>query len=144
VIPNEVKIEGTFRTMNEEWRAKAHVLMVKLAEGLAESMGGTCEFNIVKGYPFLTNDEKLTQRSQQWAAEYLGAENVVELPMRMTAEDFAYYSQEMPACFYRLGTGNAAKGIVSPIHTETFNVDEDCLETGMGLMAWLAVKELGN
>jgi amidohydrolase len=144
VIPNEVKIEGTFRTMDEEWRAKAHALMVKLAGGLAESMGGTCEFNIVKGYPFLTNDQQLTQRSQQWAAEYLGAENVVDLPMRMTAEDFAYYSQEMPACFYRLGTGNAAKGIVSPIHTETFNVDEDCLVVGMGLMAWLAVKELEN
>ncbi len=144
VIPNEIKIEGTFRTMNEEWRARAHTLMQKMAEGMAESMGGTCEFNIVKGYPFLINDEKLTQRSQRWAAEFLGAENVVELPMRMTAEDFAYYSQEMPACFYRLGTGNAAKGIVSPIHTDTFNVDEDSLETGMGLMAWLAVKELGN
>ncbi|MCB9338034.1 MAG: amidohydrolase [Lewinellaceae bacterium] len=144
VIPNEVKMEGTFRTMDEAWRAKAHSLMKKMAESMAESMGGTCSFDIVKGYPFLINEEALTLRARQGAIEYLGEENVVELPIRMTAEDFAYYSQVMPACFYRLGTGNVSKGIVSPIHTDTFDVDEDSLKTGMGLMAWLAVKELEN
>ncbi len=144
VIPNEVKMEGTFRTMDEEWRSKAHGLMKKMAETLAESMGGHCDFRIERGYPFLKNDEVLTLRSRQHAVEYLGDENVVDLPMRMTAEDFAYYSQKIPACFYRLGTGNMAKGITSPIHTDTFDVDEDSLLVGMGLMSWLAVKEVGR
>jgi amidohydrolase len=142
VIPNEVKMEGTFRTMDEDWRAKAHILMKKMAETLAESMGGSCDFQIMKGYPFLKNNEPLTLRSRQFAVEYLGEGNVVDLPMRMTAEDFAYYSQLIPACFYRLGTGNLARGITSPIHTDTFDVDEDSLLVGMGLMSWLAVREL--
>lgn len=142
VIPNEVKLEGTFRTMDEKWRAEAHEWMMKIATGTAESLGGTVDFEIRKGYPFLINDEPLTRRSFDWAVEYLGEENVVELPIRMTAEDFSYYSQEMPACFYRLGTGNKAKGITSPVHTDTFDVDERSLEIGMGLMSYLAIKEL--
>ncbi len=144
IIPNEVKLEGTFRTMNEEWREKAHQQMATMAEGIASSMGGFCEFHIEKGYPFLHNDEVLTKKAKLLAEEYLGKENVVDLPIRMTAEDFAFYSQQMPACFYRLGTGNVAKGITSSVHTNTFDVDEDCLLTGMGLMSWLAIKELKN
>lgn len=142
VIPNEVKLKGTFRTMDEKWRFEAHRRMKKIAEGIAESMGGICELDIVVGYPFLVNDDNLTLRTRQFAAEYLGSENVVDLPIRMTAEDFAYYSQQMPACFYRLGTGNTTKGITSPIHTNTFDVDEECLKIGSGLMAYFAIKEL--
>lgn len=142
IIPGEVKLEGTFRTMDETWRAKAHRLMKKMAESIADGMGGSCEFEIHKGYPFLKNDETLTLRARTHAIEYLGEENVVDLPMRMTAEDFAWYSQKMPACFYRLGTGNVEKGITSSIHTDTFDVDEDSLQTGMGLMSWIALKEL--
>lgn len=144
VIPNEVKIEGTFRTMDEAWRKEAHKRMTKIAEGIAQGMGGACDFNIVKGLPFLVNHEGLTARAREFATEYLGAQNVVELPIRMTAEDFAYFSQHIPACFYRLGTGNLEKGISSPIHTNTFDVDENCLIPGTGLMAWLALRELGN
>ncbi len=143
VIPNEVKLEGTFRTMQEKWRAEAHKRMKRIAEQLAKSMGGACEFHIVKGYPVLHNHEALTARAKQWAIEYLGPNRVVDLPIRMTAEDFAYFSQEMPACFYRLGTGNPERGISSPVHTNTFDIDESALETGMGLMAWLALRELG-
>jgi amidohydrolase len=142
VIPNEVKLEGTFRTMDETWRDEAHNRMKKMAEAIAKSMGGACEFNIIKGYPVLHNDEALTPRAQAWAEEYLGADKVVTLPIRMTAEDFAWFSQKMPACFYRLGTGNPERGITSGIHTNTFDVDESALETGMGLMAWLALREL--
>ncbi|TXB65923.1 amidohydrolase [Vicingus serpentipes] len=142
VIPDEVKIEGTFRTMNEEWRAKAHQKMKKMAEDIAEGMGGECVFDIHVGYPFLVNDEELTARAKQGAIEYLGTENVVDLDLRMTAEDFAFYSQILPTCFYRLGVKNDQKQINSGLHTSTFNVDEDALETGMGLMAWLTVKEL--
>lgn len=144
VIPNEVKLMGTFRTMNEEWRAEAQKSMKKMAEGIAESMGGHCDFKIVHGYPYLINDEDLTLKAKRLAIEYLGSENVEDLSIRMTAEDFSYFTQKMPACFYRLGTGNLAKGITSPVHTDTFDVDESCLETSIGLMSWLAVKELGN
>ncbi|RMF29447.1 MAG: amidohydrolase [Bacteroidetes bacterium] len=141
VIPEAVHLEGTFRTLNEEWRAEAHARMQELAEGLARSMGGSCELRIVKGYPFLINDEQQTARARALAQAYLGPENVVDLPIRMTAEDFSYYSQQIPACFYRLGTGNPARGITSPVHTPTFDVDEACLEWGAGLLAFLAAAE---
>lgn len=142
IIPEEVKLEGTFRTMNEKWRFEAHQRMKTIAESIAEGMGGSCDFDIKVGYPVLYNEPELTTRARTYAQEFLGAENVVELPIRMTAEDFAYYSQQMPACFYRLGTGNPDKGLVSPIHTNTFNIDENALEIGMGLMAWMGVREL--
>lgn len=142
VIPNEVKIQGTFRTLDEEWRAKAHEKMTSIAKGIIEGMGGEVDFEIRKGYPFLKNDPELTNRSQQAAEEYLGKENVLDLNIWMAAEDFAYYSQEIEGCFYRLGTRNEAKGITSGVHTPTFDIDEDALEIGAGLMAFLAVSEL--
>lgn len=142
IIPNEVKLEGTFRTMDEKWRKEAHLRMKEIAESLVKSLGGACEFNIVKGYPVLFNNEILSAQTKQWAVDYLGKDKVVDLPPRMTAEDFAYYSQVMPACFYRLGTGNPERSITSPVHTDTFDIDEAALTTGMGLMAWLAVCSL--
>lgn len=142
IIPDEVSIEGTFRTMDEDWRKLAHKEIRKRAAEIAAEMGGSCDFNISVGYPYLVNDESLTNNAVNRAIDYLGAENVVELEQRMTAEDFAYYSQIMPGCFYRLGVKNEEKGISSGLHTDTFDVDENCLEIGMGLMAWLAVNQL--
>ncbi len=142
IIPNEVKIQGTFRTLNEEWRAKAHKHMVSIARGIVEGMGGELEFEVRKGYPFLKNAEELTSRAQLAAIEYLGEENVEDLDIWMAAEDFSYYTQEIDGCFYRLGTRNESKGIVSGVHTPTFDIDEDALEIGAGLMAWIAVNEL--
>lgn len=142
VIPDQVTLEGTFRTLNEEWRDEAHLRMKKMAVGIAESMGGSCEFNIVKGYPFLVNDDQLTDRVRSYTEEYVGKENIEELEIWMAAEDFAFYSHEAPACFYRLGVRNEQKGITSSVHTSTFDIDESALETGMGLMAWMALKEL--
>lgn len=144
VIPNEVYLEGTFRTMDEEWRAKAHEKMKKMAEGIAEAMGGSCDFNIVNGYPFLINEEKLTANARAFAEDYLGKENVVDLDLWMAAEDFAYFSQATDACFYRLGTGNISRGITSSVHTPTFDVDEDSLRLSTGLMTYIALKQLGN
>lgn len=144
IIPNEVKLEGTFRTMDESWRAEAHKRMKKMAEGIAESMGGSCDFNIVNGYPFLVNEEKLTAKVREYAVDYLGEENVLDIDIWMAAEDFAYYSQVSDACFYRLGIRNEAKGITSSVHTPTFNIDESALKTGVGLMAYTALKQLGN
>jgi len=142
IIPNEVKIEGTFRTLDEKWRAAAKIKMKKLAEGLAESMGGSCNFHILDGYPYLYNNEALTRRTRDFASQYMGEDNIVDLDIWMAAEDFAFYSQEIDACFYRLGVRNEAKGIVSNVHTPTFNIDEDALEIGSGLMAWMAISEL--
>jgi amidohydrolase len=144
VIPNEVYLEGTFRTMDEKWRSEAHIKMKKMAEGMAESMGGSCEFNIMRGYPFLINEEKLTASTRAFAEDYLGKENVLDLDIWMAAEDFAYYSQVADACFYRLGTRNESRGITSSVHTPTFDVEESALELSTGLMAYLAVKQLGN
>ena len=143
IIPNEVKIQGTFRTLDEAWRAKAHEEMRQIAEGIVEGMGGQLDFEIRKGYPFLKNEPALTARSVEAARAYLGAENVLDLDIWMAAEDFAFFSQQAPSCFYRLGVRNEKKGIKSPVHTSTFDIDETALETGIGLMSWMAVKELG-
>ena len=143
VIPDKVYLEGTFRTMDEQWRDEAHSRMKKMAEEIASAMGGKCDFNIHRGYPFLVNNEPLTERTRQWAVEYVGEENIEDLDIWMAAEDFAYYSQVAPACFYRLGVRNEKMGITSSVHTSTFNIDESALENGMGLMSWLAIRELG-
>ncbi|WP_345950573.1 M20 family metallopeptidase [Mucilaginibacter sp. PAMB04274] len=144
IIPNEVYLEGTFRTMDEKWRSEAHIRMKKMAEGIAESMGGSCEFNIMRGYPFLINEEKLTASVRGYAEDYLGKENVLDLDIWMAAEDFAYYSQVADACFYRLGTRNESRGITSAVHTPTFDVEESALTVSTGLMAYMALKQLGN
>lgn len=140
IIPNEVKLEGTFRTFSESWRKEAHVRMVQLAKGLVEGMGGEVDFRIEVGYPVVMNDEQLTHSAIEAAKEYLGEENVVPLDMRTTAEDFAYYSQQMPGCFYRLGTATPDGKKTAPVHNSRFDIDEQSLLTGMGLMAWLALK----
>ncbi len=144
VIPNEVTIEGTFRCMNEQWREEGLRRMKKLAEGMAEAMGGTCEFERVTGYPFLKNHPELTRRTRSATEAYMGQENVVDLDLWMAGEDFAFYSQVVDSCFYRLGTRNESRGIVSGVHTPTFDIDETALDIGPGLMAWLAVEELGR
>jgi amidohydrolase len=141
ILPNSIYLEGTFRTMDEDWRAKAHQKIRQIVEGICESFGAKADLEIRKGYPFLKNDPVLTRKMKKCAQDYLGAENVVDLDIWMAAEDFSYYTQEMPGCFYRLGTRNEEKGIVSGVHTPTFDIDEDALEIGCGLMAWLAVNE---
>ncbi len=142
VIPNAVRLKGTFRTMDEAWRAEALHRAQQIATGIAAALGGRAELEVIRGYPFLKNDPDLTARAFAYATTYLGPDQVTELPKRMTGEDFAFYSHHIPACFYRLGTGNPARGITSHIHTDTFDVDEDCLPIGAGLLAWMALAEL--
>lgn len=142
VIPDKVTLEGTLRSMDEEVRAELHEGIEHLVHGLCESMGGRAKLEIRKGYPALINDEGLTAMAKEAAAELLGPDKVHDLDMRMTAEDFAYFAQEIPACFYRLGTSNAAQKIGAPLHTSRFDVDEKALITGASMMAWLAVKAL--
>ena len=138
VIPEKVTIWGTLRTFDEAWRAQAHTWLQETAQAFCQSMGGNCHVDIAKGYPYLKNDEALTAKVQQDMTTYLGAKNIVQLPARMGGEDFAAYSQQMPACFYRLGVQNPNG---TGLHTPTFDVDENCLEVGAGLMAWLAMQD---
>ncbi len=142
VIPNEVNIAGTFRALNEDWRTEALAKIKRIASGVAESMGGHCEVTISRGYPYLENNPSLTRRIRQAAEEYVGKENVVDIDITLGSEDFAFYSHELPASFYRLGTRNESKGITSYVHTPTFDIDEAALGIGPGLMAWMAIREL--
>jgi len=144
VIPDEVKIEGTLRTYDETWRKEIHKRIEKLAASVAEGMGGNCEVRIASGYPFLHKDESLTAELMNLASGYLGAGQVVRLEERMTAEDFSYFANEVPACLYRLGTRNVEKGITSGLPSSTFVVDEKALVSGTGLLAWFAVNILNR
>ena len=140
VIPEQVKLKGTLRAMDEDFRVLAHDKILAISNAIAQADNLEIDFDIRKGYPCLVNDEALTKKSIAFAKQYLGTENVIDLPIRMTAEDFAYYSHQVPSCFYRLGTRNEQKGIVHGLHTSRFNIDERSLKIGMGLMAYLAIK----
>lgn len=135
---------GTFRAMDEQWRFKAHELIRRQAIGLVESMGGEIDLHIDVGYPTVDNDPAFTETAWRLAENYMGKGQVEETEMRMGAEDFGYYTQVIPGCFYRLGVGNASRGIVHNVHTPRFDIDESAIETGMGMMAWLAASVVKN
>jgi hippurate hydrolase len=137
VIPSEVHLMGTFRALDEAWRYQAHELIKKQTLELVSSMGAEATIKIDVGYPCVINHESLTEKGQQLASEYMGAQRVSQTEVRMGAEDFGYYSQQIPGCFFRLGTANASKGITAGVHTPLFNIDEAAIETGMGIMAWI-------
>jgi amidohydrolase len=134
IIPAKAHLKGTFRTMDEDWRADALQRIKRQAEHIAEAHGGKAEVEISKGYPFLENDPKLTQELRTKAIELLGAENVVELPIRLTAEDFSFYAQEIPTCFFRIGVRNEEKGIVYGVHHPKFDIDVNALKVGVEMM----------
>ncbi len=142
IIPNRVSLAGTFRTFDEDWRAKAHQRIREIAHHTAKAYGGTCRVKISKGYPTLINHTSLTNTLFQHAEKYLGKDHVLSLPLRMTAEDFAYFSREAPGCFFRLGIANSSKGITANLHTPDFDINEESLETGTGIMTWLALQSL--
>lgn len=142
VIPPEVRMEGTFRTMDEKWRREAHQRMVNMAGSVAKSMGAECDFRIVEGYPALVNDPEITRRSMEYARSYLGRDGVEELDIRMTAEDFAFFARQYPSVLYRLGVRNRDNNSPAELHTPIFDIDEQALKTGMGTMAWIAVSHL--
>ena len=135
VIPTEVKLMGTFRAMNEEWRFKAHDLIRRQTQNLVQAMGAEADLHIDIGYPTVYNDERLNDYARTLAEAFMGKEHVSETEVRMGAEDFGFYSQQIPGCFFRLGTANKSEGITSGVHTPTFNIDEGAIEIGMGMMA---------
>ena len=142
IIPASVYMGGTFRTMDETWRAEVKENIKSIIRSVCEKYKATADINIENGYPFLVNDIELTARCKALAIDYLGKENVEDLPLRMTAEDFSYITQKVPSCFYRLGTGNKQKGITNGVHTSTFDIDEKALEISTGLMAWMTINEM--
>lgn len=134
VIPSSAILKGTFRTMNESWRSEAHLLIRRTIEHIAQSTGASVDLLIDKGYPFLENDPATTAQLRTLATEYLGKDAVEEVPIRLTSEDFSYYTQEVPSCFFRIGVGNEMKGIVYGVHHPRFNIDENALITGVEMM----------
>lgn len=139
VIPSEVKLMGTFRAMDENWRFKAHELIKKQTSELVQAMGAEASIHIDIGYPTVDNDNVLTEQAWQLAEAYIGKENISETEVRMGAEDFGFYTQQIPGCFFRLGVRNEAKGIVHNVHTPLFNIDEAAIPVGMGVMAWFGI-----
>jgi len=139
VIPSEVKLMGTFRAMDEVWRFKAHELMMQQAKGLAIATGAEIDFRVDVGYPTVDNEPAITEAAWKLADQYMGADNVEETELRMGAEDFGYYSQVIPGCFFRLGVRNESKDAIHNVHTPVFKVDEDAIAHGVGMMAWLGV-----
>ena len=137
VIPSEVKLMGTFRAMDEEWRFRAHELIRKQATELVHSMGAEIDLHIDVGYPMVYNNEALDKVARAEAREFMGRDSVLETEIRMGAEDFGYYTRQIPGCFYRLGVMNEERGITSGVHTPTFDIDESAIEIGAGMMAWM-------
>jgi len=144
VIPEIVSIAGTVRTFDEAWRKTVHEKIGFLASSIAKAMGGTCDIKISHGYPALSNDEQLTGKVKSWAIDYIGKNNVVDLETRMTSEDFSYYALEVPSCFFRLGIRDKSKRTWPNLHSPTFDVDESSLITGMGFMAYAAIRFLSE
>ena len=142
VIPDKVEMAGTMRTMDEAWRKNIHAHLETLVGFISEKYGITSNLRIEKGYPVLMNDVDFTKTCTASAKKYLGDTQVEELPLRMTAEDFAFITQKVPSCFFRLGTGNQARNLTSEVHTSTFDIDENALEIGAGLLAWLSIQEM--
>lgn len=140
VIPTEVKLMGTFRAMDEVWRFKAHELMMQQAKGLSLATGAEIDFRVDVGYPTVDNEPVITEAAWKLADTYMGASNVEETEKRMGAEDFGYYSQVIPGCFFRLGVRNESKGIIHNVHTPHFNIEEESIENGVGMMAWLGTQ----
>ena len=139
IIPKEVNLMGTFRALDESFRLESHNHMNRIVDQVAKKYNIKIDLNIKKGYPALNNDIQFTLNQLNKAKEFLGEKNVIDLPIRMTAEDFSYFANAVPSCFYRLGTGNKDKGLIHGLHTSKFNIDEDSLKIGMGLMAFLAI-----
>lgn len=139
IIPSEVKMAGTFRTMNEDWRMEAHRKITHMAKSIAAGMGGDCEVDIQQGYPVLFNHEEYTRRAFSYSRKLLGEKNVVDLELRMTAEDFAYFAEKIPGVFYRFGITGENGEYSSPLHSSGFMADEEALKTAMANMAYVAL-----
>ena len=142
VIPDKLELWGTFRTMNEEWRAQAHAYIKDFTQKTCEAYGAKAIVDIPQGHASLFNDPVVTAQAESWAKAYLGDENVKELNIRMAGEDFSFYTQHMPGCFFRVGTNRNNEEFTASVHNAHFNIDEEALKTGVGTMAWIALNAL--
>ncbi len=144
VIPDQVELQGTFRTLDEPWRQEAHNWIRQMSQEVIHSLGGEVEVEIPRGYPSLFNDPDLTEKARSWAEAFMGKDKVQTLNLRMAAEDFSYYAQKIPACFFRLGTNQDGKRFTAPVHNAQFDIDETSMKTGVGTMSWLVIQALNQ
>lgn len=142
VIPDKVEILGTFRTMDEQWRNEAREWIKNITEQICGAYGAKVILDMPPGYPSLYNDPALTMHAETWAREYLGAENIHTLDMRMAGEDFSFYTHHMPGCFFRIGTSRNGEQFTAPVHNARFDIDEEALKTGVGLTVWNTINAL--
>jgi len=140
IIPSEVQLSGTFRTIDEKWRAEAKNHIRRIITETCAAYGCTAEIDMPDGYPCVVNDETITLNARTFATEWVGDENIRTLEMRMTSEDFGFFTQKYPSTFYRFGVKGEVNANTGGLHSSTFRIDEQALQTGMGGMAWLAWK----
>jgi amidohydrolase len=140
IIPDRVFLKGTLRTFDEAWRQEMKQQIKSVCEGISRGFGGDCIVDIPQGLPFVNNEPGLTTDISNIAASFLGEENVIQMPIRMGAEDFSYYGHHCPSSFFRLGTGNAEKGTMVSVHNSTFLIDEDALSIGAYALSQFAIK----
>ena len=141
IIPDEVKMEGIIRTFDPQWRLDCHEKIRKMSCGIAESMGGRCDLFIDFGYPPVINDDACTQQVHDNGVDYLGADNVDWLDLRMTAEDFAFFAQKIPACYFRVGIHVPGTPYCN-LHRPDLLVDERSMEIASGFEAYNAFMAL--
>lgn len=144
VIPDKLELWGTLRTMNEEWRAEAHKWIKDFTTQTCEAYGAKATVNIPPGYPSLFNDPEVTPKAESWAKSFLGDENVKTLDLRMAGEDFSFYTQHMPGCFFRIGTNKNNEEFTESVHNAHFDIHEESMKTGVGTMAWIVINALNN
>ncbi|MEA4966790.1 MAG: peptidase dimerization domain-containing protein, partial [Bacteroidaceae bacterium] len=143
IIPNSVHLEGIIRTFDEDWRKQCHELIERIATQTAEAFGAKAKVFVDHGYPFVDNDIDLTRKVFAYAQTFFGDDKVIDLPSRMTAEDFSYFSQQAPSCYFRVGTKIKDMPITN-LHTSNFNIDEQSIKNAMGFSAFLAISSLNQ
>lgn len=138
IIPSEVLLSGTFRTVDEIWRKEALEHIRRIVTETCTAHGCTVEIDIPKGYPCVVNDKTLTEKVTEFAAEWAGEENIEKLELRLTSEDFGFFTQLYPCCFYRFGVKGDTNPNPGGLHSPTFCIDEKALLTGAGGLAYIA------
>ena len=131
VIPEHAELGGTIRALTGPVREKVWRRIREISAGVENTFGVECELELIEGYPACTNDEEVSQFLYDISCEILGSDNVKHIPPITGAEDFAYFSLERPGAIIRLGCGNETKGIVHPLHSPYFDMDEEVLAVGV-------------
>lgn len=140
IVPQTIKIHGTFRSKNETWRASVHQKLNDLADTIAKKHSVSIDMKIAIGYPCLVNDIALTTQIEKYTKELLGEACIQTLEKRMTSEDFAFFSQKIPVCYYRIGTASANGGNAHNVHTSDFDIEKSAMKIALKSMSYAAIQ----